>query len=325
MAVPSPPVPHRSRMGMSPRGAPTRWAIACIAGVVMAGASAAMAQPADEPPAGALTGVLKRIKETGTVRIGYREAAIPFSFAGPDGRPYGYSIDICHAIVENIAEAVGVAYLGVEYRRVTPSDRFDQVIEGRVDLECGSTSNTAERSKRVAFSPLIFVAGTRLMVKRGGPIRSARDLPGRRVVVVSGTTNEEAMRQLAAAPRKEFIVDAADDYAQALEMLASGKVDALAADDILIAGYLTEGGLRHRYAMVGDLLSFEPYGIMYARGDAPLAEAVETSFRRLAATREIRWIYNKWFLGSLPSGARLALPMGARLERSFQILGLPAE
>lgn len=291
----------------------------------MGSAAAALGQPADEPLAGALTGVLKRVKETGVVRIGYREAAIPFSFAGPDGRPYGYSIDICHAIVENIVDAVGVAFLRIEYRPVTPSDRFDQVIEGRIDLECGSTSNTAERRKRVAFSPLIFIAGTRLLVKRGSPIRSARDLPGRRVVVARGTTNEEAMRQLAAAPRKEFTVDAADDYAQALDMLASGKVDALAADDILLSGYLAEKGLRGQYAIVGDLLSFEPYGIMFVPNDAPLAETVESAFRRLAATREIRWIYNKWFLRSLPTGQRLGLPMGARLERSFQVLGLPAE
>lgn len=302
-----------------------KWAGACIAGILLSGTAGAMAQTAEEPPARALTGVLKRIKETGAVRIGYREQAIPFSFAGADGRPYGYSIDICQAIVENIAEAVGAALLRTEYRRVTPSDRIDQVVEGRIDLECGSTTNTAERRGRVAFSPLIFIAGTRLLVKRGSPVRSARDLPGRRVVVARGTTNEAVMRQLAAAPGKGFVVETADDYTQALDRLGAGKADALAADDILIAGYLAEKGLRGKYSMVGDLLSFEPYGIMFARDDAPLADAVEAAFGRLAATREIRWIYNKWFLRSLPSGLRLGLPMDSRLERSFQVLGLPRE
>ena len=302
-----------------------RWAAACAAVLLLAGPSGAMAQPMEEPPARALTGVLKRIKEAGVVRIGFREHAIPFSFLGPDGRPYGYSIDICHAIVEDIAEAVGVALLRTEYRRVTPADRIDQVAEGRIDLECGSTTNTAERRKRVAFSPLLFIAGTKLLVKRGSPIRSARDLAGRRVVVARGTTNEEVMRRLAAAPGKGFTVEAADDYPQALARLASGEADALAADDILIAGNLAEKGLRGKYAMVGDLLTFEPYGIMFARDDPPLAETVGTAFRRLAATREIRSIYNKWFLRSLPSGVRLGLPMDARLERSFQVLGLPPE
>jgi glutamate/aspartate transport system substrate-binding protein len=259
------------------------------------------------------------------VRIGYREYAVPFSFAGSDGRPYGYSVDICHAIVETIAEIIGGAPPRVEYRRVTPSDRIDQVADGRIDLECGSTTNTAERRKRVAFSPLIFIAGTRLLVKRGGAVRSVRELPGRKVVVVRGTTNVDVMRQLAAMPGKGFVVEIADDYAPALEKLAAGKVDALAADDILMAGFLAEKGLRGDYAIVGDLLSYEPYGIVFARDDSPFAEAVDAAFQRLAATREIRWIYNKWFLRNLPSGFRLGWPMGAQLERSFQVLGLPAE
>lgn len=133
------------------------------------------------------------------------------------------------------------------------------------------------------------------------------------------------MRRLAAAPGRGFAVEAAEDYPRALAALASGEADALAADDILLAGYLAEKGLRGQYAIVGDLLSFEPYGIMFARDDAPLAEAVGAAFRRLAITREIRFIYNKWFLRTLPSGRRLGLPMDTRLERSFQVLGLPPE
>ena len=301
------------------------WALGCIAGVLTASAACALAQPTEEPQARALSGVLKRIKEAGVVRIGYREYAIPFSSVGRDGQPYGYSIDICLAIVEDITEAVGATNLRIEYRRVTPADRFDQIEDGRIDLECGSSTNTVERRKRVAFSPLTFIAGTRLMVKRGSSIRSLRDLPGRTVIVSRGTTNEEVMRRLAAAPGKEFIVVTAEDYAQAFGMLASGKADALAADDILIAGNLAEKKLRGQYAMVGELLSFEPYGIAFARDDAPLAETVNAAFERLATSREIRLIYNKWFLRTLPSGFKLGLPMDARLERSFQVLGLPTD
>jgi glutamate/aspartate transport system substrate-binding protein len=220
---------------------------------------------------------------------------------------------------------VGVATLRVEYRRVTPADRIDQVADGRVDLECGATTNTAERRRRVAFSPLIFIAGTRLLVKRGSPVRSTRELAHRTVVVIRGTTNEDVMRRLAASPGRSFAVEAVEDSARALERLAAGKADAFAADDILIAGYLGEKGLRRNYAVVGDLISFEPYGIVFARDDSALVEAVNAAFRRLAATGEIRRIYNKWFLGSLPSGFRLALPMGVRLERSFQLLGLAPE
>jgi len=287
--------------------------------------AAAPAQSFGEREAKPLTGVLKRIKEAGVVRIGYRQAAIPFAFEVPDMKPYGYSIDLCHAIVEDIADAAGIAMLVVQYRRVTPVDRFAQLADGRIDLECGATTNTAERRRQVAFSPLIFVAGTRLLVRRGGPVHSARDLGGRKVVVARGTTNEEAMRRISTTIARGTTVIVADDHAQALQMLAAGEADALAADDILLTAYIAEKGLRGQYAVVGELLSYEPYGIMFARDDAPLAEAVDAAFRRLAASRELRWIYNKWFLRTLPSGTRLGLPMSAELQRSFEVLGLPPE
>jgi len=293
-----------------------------IAMLAVAGTGAAGAQPPDEPPAVALSGALKRIKAAGVVRIGYREGAVPFAFAGRDGAAYGYSIDICHAIVDEISRAVGGAALRVEYRRVTPADRVEQVVDGRVDLECGATTGSGERRERVAFSPLIFVAGTRLLVKRAGGIRSERDLPGRRVVVARGTTNEAAMRKLGARPGRAFELQVADDFARAFEQLATGAADALAADDILIAGFLAQRDPRGTYAMVGEPLSHEPYGIMFAKGDPPLAEAVQSAFTRLAQTREIRWIYDKWFMRTLPSGARIGLPMGTQLRRAFELIGL---
>lgn len=298
---------------------------AVLAGTLLAAPAGVAAQYIPDREARPLSGALKRIKDAGVVRIGFRQAAIPFSHEGPDGRPHGYSIDLCHEIVDDLAQAVGAAALRVEYRRVTPGDRIAQVVDGSIDLECGATTNNAARRQQVAFSPLIFVAGTRLLVRRGSPVRSLHDLGGRRVAVARGTTNAEAMQQLAAAARRTFAVVTADDHEQALQKLAAGEVDALAADDILLAGYIAEKGLRGRYAVVGDLLSYEPYGIMFARDDGPLAEAVEATFRRLAASRELRWIYNKWFLRTLPSGIRLGLPMSPQLQRSFELLGLPPD
>jgi glutamate/aspartate transport system substrate-binding protein len=279
----------------------------------------------DEPPALTLTGALKRIKASGVVRIGYRAQALPFSYEAHAGQPWGYSIDLCDAIVEDITREIGVASLRTEYRRVTPSDRIEQVADGRIDLECGASTNTAVRRTRVAFSPLTFVSGTRLLVQRGGPVHSLRDLAGRRVVVVRNTTNADVMRTLAARAAAAFSVLEVDDHAQALNRLANGQAEALAADDILITAYLAEHGLQRRYAIVGELLSYEPYGIMFAKDDAPLAAVVDASFRRLAMTREIRWIYDKWFMRRLPSGMRLGVPMSIQLERSFQVLGLPPE
>ena len=301
------------------------FGVACLAGLLLIGAGSAAAQYPDDRPPARLTGVLKRIKDVGWVRIGYRAGAIPFSYLGMDGRPHGYSIDLCHEIVEQMAQAVGVASLHVEYRPVTPANRIDEVVEGKIDLECGATTNTAERRKQVAFSPLIFVAGTRLLVKSGSPVRSVRDLARRKVVVVRNTTNDEVMRHLTTTMARGLTVLGADDYAQALGMLADGGADALAADDILLTAYVAENGLRGQYVVVGELLSHEPYGIMFTRDDAPLAEVVDATLRRLAASRELRWIYDKWFLRRLPSGSRLGWPMSVQLQRSFEILGLPPE
>jgi glutamate/aspartate transport system substrate-binding protein len=312
--------------GLSRLAAPLRGlAAACAAGLLLTVAVDAAAQYVDQREARPLAGVLKRIKASGAVRLGYRQDAVPFSYEGPGGRPHGYSIDLCHEVVDEMARAIGVASLHIEYRRVTAADRIVQVVDGRIDLECGATTNTAERRRQVAFSPLIFVAGTRLLVRHGGAVRSVRDLAGRQIVVVRGTTNEKAMNELAALRKRSFTVLVADDYEQALARLTAGEVDALAADDILLTGYVAEKGLRGRYAVVGELLSYEPYGIMFARDDPSLAETVDAAFRRLAASREIGWIYNKWFVRPLPSGVRLGLPMGIELQRSFELLGLPPD
>lgn len=281
------------------------------------------AQPDDEPRA--LTGVLKRIKDTRVVRLGVREAAVPFASINSSGQASGYSVDICLAIVDDVAAAIGVTTLRVEYRRVTPADRIEQVVDGRIDFECGATTNTAERRERVAFSPPIFIAGTQLMVRRGSPVRSVRDLAGQKVVVVRNTTNEVAMRSWASHAKQAFVLEVADDYEAALALLASGDVAALAADDVLLVGYIAERNLRRKYGVVGHLLSYEPYGIMFAKHDEPLRVLVHATLTRLATSGEIRAIYNKWFLRSLPSGVQLSWPMSLQLVRTFELLGMPRE
>jgi glutamate/aspartate transport system substrate-binding protein len=295
-------------------------AVVAACGVVALPASA---QP-DEAPR-ALTGVLKRVKDTRVVRVGAREAAVPFASINASGQASGYAIDLCLAIVDDMAQTVGVSALRVEYRRVTPADRIEQVVDGRVDLECGATTNTAERRERVSFSPPTFIAGTQLLVKRGSPVRSVNDLADRTVVVVRNTTNEAAMRRWAADAKRRLRVEVAEDYEAALARVSRGEVAALAADDVLLVGYIAERNLRREYAVVGELLSYEPYGIMYAKDDEPMRTLVHATFRRLATSGEIRAIYNKWFIRKLPSGVQLSWPMNLHLARTFELLGMPPE
>jgi glutamate/aspartate transport system substrate-binding protein len=259
------------------------------------------------------------------VRLGYRENAIPFSYLAPDGKPVGYSLDLCHAIVATIAEDLGEPALGVEYVRVTAQDRIERIVSGAVDLECGSTTSTAERRRTVAFSPVVFVTGTRLAVPRGSRVRDANDLRGRSVAVVRGTTNEEAMREVDRLRSLGIQFVAAAGYRDALALLGEGKAEALAADEVLLRGLLAETGRTRDFRVVGEMLSFEPYGIMYPRDDPALADAVERTLRALAETREIVWIYNRWFVRPLPSGVQLGMPMSVQLRRSLELIGLPPD
>jgi ABC-type amino acid transport substrate-binding protein len=278
---------------------------------VLAASVSAHGQPA--APAG--KGALARIGETGVVRIGYRENASPFSSAAPGAQPRGYSIDLCQAVVEDLSAALGGKSLRIEYRPVTTESRLDQVARGGIDLECGATTITEERSKRVAFSPPIFVAGTRLLVKRGSALHGMRDMAGRTIVTVTGTTNARAMLSQAAGAARGLRVSSARSYETAVAMLDNGAADALAADDILITGFLQDRGLRDRYIMVGETLTQDLYGIAHAP-DPALADVVKVTFARLAASRELRTLHEKWF-------QPLGLPMGAHLESLFQGLGLP--
>jgi len=162
-------------------------------------------------------------------------------------------------------------------------------------------------------------------VLRGSAVRGAEALAGRKVAVVRGTTNETAMREVERLRRLGMELVVADGYAEALALLEARKVEALAADDILLRAYLAENRRTREFNLVGELLSFEQYGIMFPRNDPQLAEVVDRTLRELAASRDIEWIYNRWFVRPLPSGIRLDMPMSVQLRRSFELIGLPPE
>lgn len=280
--------------------------------VCAAASGAAQGQPVGDDGV-ELSGTLATLRQRGSVVIGYREASIPFSFVAGRAQPIGYSIELCKLLAADLAEAVQ-RELRIEWRPVTAAGRVEAVASGGVDLECGSTTNDAERRKRVAFSPTIFVAGTKLMVRRGSPIRGFEGLAGKRVAVTAGTTNEKAMRELAAkfGLKLQFVVS--DDHDRSLARLLAGEADAFATDDVLLHGFIAERRLKAQVEVVGDYLSYEPYGVMYRRDDPAMARVVNASFHRMAQDGEIERQYRRWFLGRLPGGESLGLPMSAQLE-----------
>jgi glutamate/aspartate transport system substrate-binding protein len=206
---------------------------------------------------------------------------------------------------------------------VNSQNRIEMVSGGKVDLECGSTTNNLARQKEVAFSPVMFVSGTKLAVKRPVRIRSYLDLKGKTVAVTAGTTNQAAMKALSAKQKLDLRFTVAKDHAQAFALLESGRVDAFATDDVLLYGLIAKSGHPKDFQVVGDFLSYDPYGIAYRKSDPEFDAVVKDAFARLAASRELEDTYDKWFRARLPTGERLDLPMSAQLRSIFEILGLP--
>jgi glutamate/aspartate transport system substrate-binding protein len=295
-----------------------RW-YACLPLSIAFAALVSGSAGGQEQPEGVLSGTLQKAHASGTVAVGYREASIPFSYLSARNEPIGYSIDLCRAIVDAISTEVG-RDLDIQWVPVTSETRFNAVISGQVDLECGSTTANQERKRIVDFSPIIFVAGTKLMVKKGSPIKSFRDLGGKSVVVTAGTTNEKALRDLVVKFKLNTAITTGRDHADSYDQLVSGKVDAFATDDVLLYGFIAQNRAQDQLAVVGEFLSYEPYGIMFRRNDPQLAALVSQTLHDLAASREFEQTYNKWFLRQLPSGQRMNLPMSAQLAEMIRIM-----
>ena len=235
------------------------------------------------------------------------------------GEPIGYAIDICRALVASMEDALG-RELVLRWQPVTAESRMQAVSSGQVDMECGSTTHNVEREKQVAFSPVTFVSGTKLMVHKGSALRSFRDLVGKRVVVTEGTTNEKTMRALSDKFKLGMQLVVAHDHAESFAELKAGQVDAFATDDVLLYGLLAQNKAQADFVVVGEFLSYDPYGIMFRKDDAALAQLVDQSFRRQAEEGDLERLYTRWFLRPLPSGPGINLPMSPQLATIFQSL-----
>jgi glutamate/aspartate transport system substrate-binding protein len=285
-----------------------------LAGLLLTTAAAA------QTVAEGLSPTLANIKKTHIVRLGYRESSPPFSFMDPSNRPIGYSLELCEAIVEEIGIEVDDANLRIEYVKVTSDDRIAAVVQNKIDLECGSTTANAERARQVTFSPLMFVAGTKLMVPKASTISAPKDLQGKTVVVTKGTTNEQAMHTIDKKFSLSLNIIASPDHEQSYQMLVDGKADAFATDDILLYGLIARHKAQAKYKVVGDYLSYDPYGIMFRKGEPQLTGVVERAFRKLGSNRDLVPLYNKWFVARLPTGEKLNVAISPQLEEAFKAL-----
>ena len=267
--------------------------------------------------AGELTGVLKKISDTGTITIGHREASSPFSFLDSNKQPRGYAIDLCLKIVDEVKAILEKPGIAVKYVVVNPQTRIPLVVDGSVDLECGTTTNTLTRQRQVDFSTVYFTTGTRLLTWRTNSVREIEDLAGKSIAVVSGSTNEKAVKAMIESGRvRGAQLVLTKDYAEGIGALEAKRADAFATDDIVLFGLLAKSEKKQDLEIVGRYLTYDPYGVMFRRGDPDFRLAVNKALAGVFRSGEIAKIYATWF-------DPISVPMSQLLKAGFELQAIP--
>ena len=269
--------------------------------------------------AAAQDGTLKKIKDSGSITIGHRESSIPFSYLDDQQKPIGYSMDICARIVDAVKTELKAPNVEMKYNVVTPQTRMQLIANGTVDIECGSTTNTVERQKQVAFAVTTFITGTKLLVKRKSGIKNVDGLKGKPVVVTQGTTNERAVKAINDQKNLGIRFLNAKDHAESFLTVDTGRAVAFPMDDILLYGLIASSKDPQQWAVVGDFLSYDPYAIMLRKDDPQFKKFVDGVIVGMMKSGELEKLYRKWFLSKIPpKGVNLNVPMSAQLKAQFK-------
>ena len=247
-----------------------------------------------------LTGTLKKIKDTGTITIGHRESSIPFSYLDDKQQPVGYSMDLCAKVVDAVKSELKMANLKVAYQPVTSANRIPLLQNGTIDLECGSTTNSVERQKQVAFGPTFFVINVSAAVKKDSGIKTFADLNGKTVASTSGTTSIPLLRGYEKAKGIDFKELQAKDHAEAMQLVATDRAQAFIMDDVLLAGQIANQQNPGAYTILAESLRTEPYGMMLRKDDPQFKALVDRAVGAVYKSGEIDKIYAKWFTSAIP-------------------------
>jgi glutamate/aspartate transport system substrate-binding protein len=301
---------------------------ALLAAAMCSGLAAAAADAA--PPSGpvpkatpaqlaAQSPTLRRVAETGTINLGHRESSLPFSYYDQRRQVVGYSHELMLKVVDEVRAELKLPALTQRLVPVTPLNRIPLVLNGTVDIECGSTSHTAARERQVAFSTSIFVVSTRLLTHRNSGIRDFADLAGRKVVVTAGTTPERLLRTWNETHGNRILVVTSRDHGDAYESLRDGKVHAFMMDDALLHGMRAQAANPEDWVVTGTPMSTEVYGCMMRRDDPLFKSLVDRTLTRLLTSGEALKIYARWFQKPIPpKGLNLNWPPSEALLRLYQ-------
>ena len=263
-----------------------------------------------------LTGTLKKIKDSGTITIGHRDASPPFSYYDDKQQVVGYAMDLCYKIADAVKKELKLQKLDIKLNPVTSATRIPLMANGTIDLECGSTTNNLERQQQVGFTITHFVTANRFLSKKAGNLKTVDNLKGKTITSTSGTTNIKQITEIGAQKNLGLNIIPAKDHAEAFLMVETGRAAAFVMDDILLASLAANSKSPADYVISADALSVEPYGIMLPRGDAAYKKVVDAEMTRIYKSGEINAIYDKWFTKPIPpKGVNLNLPMSEPFKK----------
>jgi glutamate/aspartate transport system substrate-binding protein len=259
---------------------------------------------------------LAKVKESGVFTIGHRDASIPLSYYDDKQKPIGYSVEICQRVADAVKKELKKPDLQIKYQLVTSANRIPLLANGTVDIECGSTTNNAERQKQVSYLPTTFVTANRIMYKKGSGISVLADMKGKTLVSTAGTTNIKQVTQINAEKNLGVNITSANGHAESFLMVETGRATAFAMDDILLAGLIATSKNPGQFEVSKEALSVEPYGIMVRKDDAKFEALAAGVVKGLMKSGEINKIYDKWFLKPIPpKNITMNVPMSPNLKK----------
>jgi glutamate/aspartate transport system substrate-binding protein len=261
------------------------------------------------------TGTLAKLKRTGTITLGVRDGSVPFSYLDDQQRYIGYSIDLCLKVVDALRAQLALPGLKVAMNPVTSANRIPLIANGTIDLECGSTTNNRERQQQAAFAPTMFVVANRLLSKKAAGIRTLADMKGKTLVVTAGTTGQKLMTVLNAERNLGMKIVVGKDHPESFLMLETGRAQAFANDDVLLAAQVAGARAPGDYQLSAEAMSVEPYAIMMRRGDPQFKQAVDSALSKFYQSGQFERTYAKWFMSPIPPrNINLNFPMSPQLK-----------
>ena len=267
-----------------------------------------------------LSGTLKKVKDTGAITFGYRDSSVPFSYLDANQKPIGYAMDICYKIADAVKAELKLDKLEVELNPVTSATRIPLIANGTVDLECGSTTNNADRLKQVSFTNSHFLTATKFVSKKAAGLHTVDDLKGKTVVSTSGTTPIRQINETNNGRKLGLTILPAKDHAEAFLMVETGRAAAFVMDDILLTSLIASSKEPAAYEISKEALSKpEPYGIILRKDDEEFQKIADAATAKLYTSAEGKALYDKWFTKPIPPrDINMNLPMSDEMRKQFK-------